>query len=428
MKDKRAADIVAGRLAGITVPEGKSLRNLGRKPGSYGTERLGITADAESRPPAEGHKPSPLPGKSPFAPPAPTRSRPQADPIRADMLTQPAPVVTAAETKPEPTGIPGALWARLWSREHPRRSWAILGCGSSVAVLVVASIAWWGFRSAAGPEVASGACDPAAGAPAPPSTQVVAEKPPGEAEQRVARAAVAVRADARKPGGSSTVPRPHEFRPPVEANLVSVTILTDRTTGEACANAEGATWREITLPTVPRNPPNATEPRPEPNECPKPMAVQYKQDGLESATGSASGAERTAPLLAVSRPSGERATPPPTAQSRPAAETPARRYTSCPPGLRLNGVLRRPGGGIADINGRAVAIGQTVNGAKLLAIREFGVEMELKGEYFILGFSSGPEEPASPREQPEPSDDRPRKAGSADTQPSAQSRPAEGGP
>ena len=60
-------------------------------------------------------------------------------------------------------------------------------------------------------------------------------------------------------------------------------------------------------------------------------------------------------------------------------------YILCPPGFALTCVMKTPGGHLAMINGRAVRVGQVVNGAEVIGISLKSVEMELEGKRFILG-------------------------------------------
>ena len=57
-------------------------------------------------------------------------------------------------------------------------------------------------------------------------------------------------------------------------------------------------------------------------------------------------------------------------------------------GLKLGGIMRGPNGKIALINNRSVRVGQTVNNAKVVHIGEFSVEVELKGQRYLVGISS----------------------------------------
>ncbi len=67
-----------------------------------------------------------------------------------------------------------------------------------------------------------------------------------------------------------------------------------------------------------------------------------------------------------------------------------KKYRDCPSNLKLEGVIKTPNGMLVNINGRLLAVGDTVEGARVVIIRDFSVEMELKGEFFYLGmFSQG---------------------------------------
>ena len=90
------------------------------------------------------------------------------------------------------------------------------------------------------------------------------------------------------------------------------------------------------------------------------------------------------------------ATPTPTYSPQPAPATP--RYIERPPGFRVSGIMRMPAGRFANINGRYVAAGEYVNGARVVEIREFVVEMERSGERFLLGVSGPAPAPTAPTE------------------------------
>ncbi len=64
--------------------------------------------------------------------------------------------------------------------------------------------------------------------------------------------------------------------------------------------------------------------------------------------------------------------------------------TPAPPqlGFRLSGIMRGSDGRIAFINNRSVKVGQTINGAEVVHIGDFSVEVELKGQRYLIGISS----------------------------------------
>ena len=49
-----------------------------------------------------------------------------------------------------------------------------------------------------------------------------------------------------------------------------------------------------------------------------------------------------------------------------------------------------PEGRLANINGTFLAVGDTINGAEIVEIRGFVVEMALDGKRFLLGSSARP--------------------------------------
>jgi hypothetical protein len=76
-----------------------------------------------------------------------------------------------------------------------------------------------------------------------------------------------------------------------------------------------------------------------------------------------------------------------------------KRYRSCPPGLVLNGVVRCPEGLLANISGRFVPVGGTVNNAVVVGIKEYSVEMEIDGQRFLLGINASAPPPARDAEK-----------------------------
>jgi hypothetical protein len=68
-------------------------------------------------------------------------------------------------------------------------------------------------------------------------------------------------------------------------------------------------------------------------------------------------------------------------------------YGMVPEWIHLRGIIHQPGASYADINGRFVQEGQTVDGAKVLRISRFFVEMEAEGKRFQLRFGQQAREP-----------------------------------
>ena len=54
--------------------------------------------------------------------------------------------------------------------------------------------------------------------------------------------------------------------------------------------------------------------------------------------------------------------------------------------MRFAGVIRQPNGLFANINGRFVRVGDTLNKAKVIHVSRSSVEMELDGKRFFVGF------------------------------------------
>ncbi|MFB3891300.1 MAG: hypothetical protein ACE15C_04675 [Phycisphaerae bacterium] len=73
------------------------------------------------------------------------------------------------------------------------------------------------------------------------------------------------------------------------------------------------------------------------------------------------------------------------------------KYRECPPGIRLSGIIACSDGAYACLNDKMVKVGGVVNGAKVVAVGDFSVEMELDGERFIVGVGAGmPDRPSAP--------------------------------
>mgnify|MGYP005679559407 CR=1 FL=1 len=87
-------------------------------------------------------------------------------------------------------------------------------------------------------------------------------------------------------------------------------------------------------------------------------------------------------------------------------------WIACPPGFSLSGVFTGPDGKpLAVVNDRSVAEGDTVNGAKVIRIGNFSVEMELEGKRFSVSVSSAPprqvETTEGGEDEEEPDEDEP---------------------
>ena len=110
--------------------------------------------------------------------------------------------------------------------------------------------------------------------------------------------------------------------------------------------------------------------------------------------------------------------PAPATATGPAMPT----FRQPPEGISLSGVINCSDGAYASINGRMVKAGSVINGARLIAVRDYSVEMELDGQRFILGIGTGSSTPQKePDDQEE--DDEPAekpKAKAAETKPAEQ--------
>lgn len=106
---------------------------------------------------------------------------------------------------------------------------------------------------------------------------------------------------------------------------------------------------------------------------------------------------------------------------------PAVRFRECPPGFTLSSVIQFPDGAYASLNGKMVKVGGMVSGARVVAIGNFSVEMELSGERFIVGIgqdnvgSRSGDESAS---EDEPATKPAKTKAKAKTKPKAHTQPA----
>jgi len=89
-------------------------------------------------------------------------------------------------------------------------------------------------------------------------------------------------------------------------------------------------------------------------------------------------------------------------QPTPPAHHSETTFRDPPPGLQLTSIVKLSRGAAANINGRFLHVGDTIDDAKLISIGKFTVEMELKGERFILGFGDATQStpPDTPTSQP----------------------------
>ncbi|MHC4788765.1 MAG: hypothetical protein ACYS8K_06105 [Planctomycetota bacterium] len=89
----------------------------------------------------------------------------------------------------------------------------------------------------------------------------------------------------------------------------------------------------------------------------------------------------------------------PTAGAKPDTAPRTWQYIPCPPGFQFTGVVQRPDGALAAINGRFVRIGSKVNGAKVVRISNSSVEMELDGKRFLVAFGREKSRAVTPEEE-----------------------------
>ena len=82
-----------------------------------------------------------------------------------------------------------------------------------------------------------------------------------------------------------------------------------------------------------------------------------------------------------------------TPKTKPPIKTPPKdadvqQYVSAPAGLKVTGIVQLANGKYANINGYFVTIGEVVEGARVVRILDFAVEMERDGDYFLVGVNS----------------------------------------
>jgi len=105
--------------------------------------------------------------------------------------------------------------------------------------------------------------------------------------------------------------------------------------------------------------------RPAPGEAPKPAVVERPQPPKPESTS------KTVDDAPVPRPDEKQAKP-------------TKRFRSPPVGITLGGVASFGDQRFADINGKLLTVGDTINGATLVKVGDMHVEMEIDGEYFHI--------------------------------------------
>lgn len=77
-----------------------------------------------------------------------------------------------------------------------------------------------------------------------------------------------------------------------------------------------------------------------------------------------------------------------TTSTKPAAVPPGSDRPGPPPAIRVSCVMKGPSGPAAIINGNCVTVGDTVSGARIIAIGQFTIEVEYKGHKHLIGVSA----------------------------------------
>lgn len=326
-----------------------------RRRATYGYSRLGIISDDT---PAE-------PAAAPVAAPPKRQPAPSAPPafvIAPEAIDQPqTPPPDPADDMPE--AQPPAEWqpptqaaedtdstdddpglAASEPQRQPRRVWAATVL---VASVLLALGTWWVASSTSTPQAAQGR-----------PTAAVPQAP----------------ADANAPAvANATVPI--QRRPEVPAAVVPG--------GEP----------EITSPL-------RTEPAP---AVPAPIHWSKLPPGGMAVTPS-QGTDLGEPGTVAARPPQPASQP--VAQPAPAVKTGTAYLTTS--NLRVTCIMGGSEGRMAIINGRTVEVGQTIQEAKIVAITDMTVEIEIDGQHFMLGITAPPAAPVAPAdvepsEEPAPS-------------------------
>ena len=338
MKSKKNKDLVAGRLNGASTVDSKSASEAAKRNTNYGTDRLGILSETDAKPAEQLRRQPRQEEQAPKSKAAPVRQSKPAPPTKVVVQSAPAPASTCPPA--EQTHLKARL-AQIAKFCQDRRPAVMIAGG--LAGIVLAAVLWIALSTddkPLGPKRAS-AADNTAVAKANPA--------PTEPTKQQARAKAIAQA--------APAPKPSKTRPP---RLMGKP-LTKAARPSAAKQATVKTTtplhkRILSIFQV------------------GPLSASAATAGQTPASGPGAG-ELIRKAQSTSRPAA-------------AAQPAVRRYIACPPGFKLAGVMSMPSGRFANINGKYTAVGETVNGAKVIEIKQFSVDMELKGDRFYLGVGS----------------------------------------
>jgi hypothetical protein len=391
MSSKEKPDLVTGRLSGRDAADEPKPVDRMRKAGNYGSNRLGLRADDEQPLPTDGqdaalNKPDNLP------------DAPETD--------AESPVTALARN------LPPALAQRLAASPSAKPA-------AAKAPPLIPSFDFREPRTAqTAPQRKISDAIPAI------KTTVARTRLDGRHKTVFAAAAAALLLVALGLTlGDDSTPAPASGEQLI-ADLPNSRVVTDPVVEPSPGPLSLAELDDVSAP-EPLPGPSAT--RPTSRRAPAPTAPQTQAPLVEPPPR-----RQTSPAdaaIAVAGPEGVRLVNPATVIAEPEADEDAateqakpKVYRSCPDGLRLSGVIRRAGGGFANINGKYYSPGERVSGATLVEIRDFAVEMKMGEEYFLLPVSSGP----APVEKDEPPVEGDQEHSSQDDQADeAQDSPAE---
>lgn len=335
MKDKRP-NVAAGRLGDISLGAGSS-ESRRRARDSYNTDRLGIVSEAESGEP-EIQAPAPEPQDVPQV-----VASEQAAPA-----WMPEPPVPAPEPEPAPQAVeeaapePRAAWedtpeAEPFGEQEELSGWVArarswmpqtrrgaLAMASAAACVVMSTVVLVWWFR-----------DEATG-----PEQAAAETPSGVVAQPVA-------AGPSRSAGAAVRERP----------------------------------RIVFAESIQRDDPTRIRQSPRPSRVPAVLEPQPSAARPPIATSRPTAPTTTMPAWAAP---GRTETP----TTKPAAATPPAAPPGPPPALRVSCVMQGPSGPAAIINGTCVTIGDTLKGAKIIAIGQFAVEVEYTGHKYFIGVSA----------------------------------------
>ncbi len=340
MDTKKGLDLAAGRLTRTPGPRGNPRSGRPKRISSYGAERLGISAEAGPAPANASQPPSPLSEKPPDPTAAslePARWRPRLGDLRA-------------------------------LGKYGRRPWVLTAALGAVAAVALAWLLWGGAEDDATPPRAIAQTRRPS-----PAAAVIASRP----TTREARTAGDdSRAESQPAPSSRAASRPTQPKSGTDPLTAGVSSFLGwfRAAGVRAAREDRALARLVGE---------------------RPSGVSGSGRGPAAPTTSqpaevAAGPGETAALPDGDGPSAGPGGDGSGVQGQAPGAPPALLYQPCPPGFSFTGAIHQPTGVFANINGRFVRVGDTVQGAKVVKIGRSSVEMELKGRRFVVGFGTGP--------------------------------------